>query len=228
MSEFREDPISGDWIILATGRAKRPEELLRRKAPRLVLPKSKCPFEDLERSGNWPPIAFFPSLEKWKIAVIPNKYPALTHFKGCAVDIMRGVYHAKTGVGDHEIVIARDHRKNIADLDFSTARKLFSVIQERHRSLAEDHCNAYIASFFNWGREAGASVSHPHYQILALPIIPPHAGRSFYGARHYFKTHHRCARCAIIADERRKRSGWWRKIAMQSRLRPMRPSVPLR
>jgi len=55
MSEFRQDLVSGEWIILAPERAKRPHEWPKRKL-RVAAPKSKCPFEDLKRSGNWPPI----------------------------------------------------------------------------------------------------------------------------------------------------------------------------
>lgn len=211
MSELREDPVSGDWIILAPGRAKRPEELLKPRQRRASSPRAKCPFEDLQRSGNWPPIALYPSSSSaakrggWKIAVIPNKYPALTHEAGCAVDLVRGPYHAKTGVGSHEIVITRDHRKNFAELDPRAAEELLTVIQARHRALAGDRCGTYISTFFNWGREAGASISHPHYQILALPIVPPHASRSLAGALRYFKKHHRCVRCDVIAAERKRK-----------------------
>ncbi len=206
MSELREDPVSGDWIILAPERAKRPEQLVKRAAPRVIAPKNSCPFEDLSASGNWPPVALYPAAPKpWKIAVIPNKYPALSHIKGCAMDMLQGVYHAKTGVGEHELVVTRDHRKNVGELDPATARELFSMVQARHRALAEDPCNAYISTFFNWGRAAGASISHPHYQILALPIVPPHATRSLYGAERYHKKHRRCVRCDIIANEQKKK-----------------------
>lgn len=205
MSELREDIVSGDWVIIATGRAKRPEDLLRRRARRAAAPKDTCPFEDLQRSGNWPPIALYPSAGPWKIAVIPNKYPALTHEGGCMHNMMRGIYRAKTGVGDHEIVVTRDHRKSFATLAPRAAKELFAVIQARHKVLAKDECNAYIATFFNWGPASGASLSHPHYQILALPIIPPHVVHSLAGALRYFKKHRRCVRCDIIAAERRKK-----------------------
>ncbi len=202
-SEFREDPVSGDWVILAPGRAGRPEDLIKTQKPRRPSPRRTCPFEDLRKSGNWPPVAAFPSVENWKIAVIPNKYPALTHGAGCAVSFTRGMYHAKTGVGDHEIVVTRDHLKNFADLGARDAAELFQVFRARHRALATDPCNAYVSTFFNWGPGAGASMWHPHYQILALPIVPPHVARSLRGAREYFRRHHRCVRCDIIAAERR-------------------------
>jgi len=205
MSELREDPVSGDWIILAPGRAKRPEELLKRRQPRTQSPRVSCPFENLQKSGNWPPIALYPSSDKWKVAIIQNKYPALAHSKKHAVDTSSGIYHAKAGVGSHEIVITRDHRKNFAELTPRAAKELFMIIQARHRAIAKDGCGTYITTFFNWGREAGASLAHPHYQILALPIVPPHAVHSISGAMRYFKKHRRCVRCAVIAAERKKK-----------------------
>ncbi len=206
MSELREDIVSGDWVIIAPGRAKRPEDLLRRRAPRITAPKNTCPFEDLERSGNWPPIALYPaSGKKWSIAVVPNKFPALSHVGGQALDTVDGVYHAKTGVGDHEVIITRDHWKNFAALAPQAAKALFAVLQARHQAIANDAGNAYVATFFNWGPTAGASLSHPHYQILALPIVPPRVLRSLNGAMGYFKKHRRCVRCDIIAAERKKK-----------------------
>jgi UDPglucose--hexose-1-phosphate uridylyltransferase len=212
MSEFREDPVSGDWVIVAPERAKRPEDFLKPRAPRVSAPKHACPFEDLEKSGN-PPIARYPDGRGWRIAVIPNKYPAVEHLAGCAINIPQGLYHAKTGVGDHEIVVTRDHRKSLSDLSAAGAAELFSVFQKRHRALAKDRCNAYISTFFNWGPGAGASLSHPHYQTLGLPIVPPHTVHSLHGAEQYYKKHRRCVRCDVIATER----AWKKRVIAENR-----------
>jgi UDPglucose--hexose-1-phosphate uridylyltransferase len=71
--------------------------------------------------------------------------------------------------------------------------------------MAKDKCIAYVASFFNWGSMAGASLWHPHYQILSLPIIPPHNVRSLRGAEEYFKKNKRCVRCDVVKNELRER-----------------------
>jgi UDPglucose--hexose-1-phosphate uridylyltransferase len=202
MSEFRQDITSGDWVIVAPGRAKRPEELVKKKEPRKPAPKKTCPFEDLMASGNWPPRFVWPSSRQsasaqaadgkdWKIAVIKNKYPALSHEGGCAVDGGSGIYPMKTGTGEHEIVIGHDHMKNFADIDRATAGRLFEIFQLRHRALAENGCLLYASTFANWGPSAGASVWHPHYQILAMPIIPPHIVHSLAGSAAYFRKHKR-------------------------------------
>lgn len=204
MSELRQDVTSGDWVIIAPGRAKRPLFLDRKKKPRVPTPKSECPFEDLRKSGNWPPIAIYPNEKDWQIVLLQNKYPALTHENvSHAMPLFHGIYCHQAGVGHHDLVITRDHNKNFADISPSMAAKLFDVFQERHRAMAQDPHNAYVSTFFNWGPSVGGSVWHPHYQILTLPIVPPHIVRSLAGSKAYFKKTHRCVRCDIIREERK-------------------------
>jgi UDPglucose--hexose-1-phosphate uridylyltransferase len=217
MSELRQDIVSGDWAIIAPGRAKRPDRMIKKKEPRKPSPKSSCPFEDLEKSGNGPILAAYPSAgkfptgatfgKKWDIAVIPNKYPALAHSdRGCAVEGHHGIYRMETGIGAHELVVTRNHNKTFSDLSPETAAALFKIFQGRYRVLTEDPCHRYISTFFNWGSAAGASVWHPHYQILALPIIPPHIAHSLRDSEAYFKKNKRCVRCDVIKMERKERT----------------------
>jgi len=206
MSEFRQDISSGDWIILAAARAARPHFLDEKKKPRKPTPKSKCPFEDLARSGNKTPILAYPNEKHWRTVLIPNKYPALSHGAACAVSFRHGIYHAKTGVGSHELVITRDHNKTFADLAPDAAAEVFRMFQARHGMAAKERCNAYASSFFNWGPTAGASIWHPHYQVLILPIVPPHVAHSLRGSEAYFKKHHRCVRCDIIRAEKKEKA----------------------
>lgn len=207
MSEFRQDPSSGDWVIISPGRATRPAFLEHKKPPRKPSPKSMCPFEDLKKSGNWPPIALYPrradpSGKHWRIAVIPNKYPVLAHGTRCSVPFRYGMYHARTGVGRHELAVTRDHNKNFAALPPFGAKELFRVFCDRVRIAAADRCIIYTVPFLNWGPNAGATVWHPHYQIIAGPFIPVHSARSLAGAQAYFKAHRRCVRCDIIREVR--------------------------
>lgn len=205
MSELRQDIISGDWVLLAPGRAARPKFLDEKKKVRKPSPKSTCPFEDLEKSGNWPPIMSYPNIKDWSIVVIPNKYPAVTRGTECSVPFTEGIYNGRTGVGTHSLLITREHNKHFIDLSKAEATRLFETLQEYHVRMAEDACATYIASFYNWGPTAGASIWHPHYQIITLPIIPPHAAHSIKGAKDYFEKNKRCVRCDIMKVERRKK-----------------------
>ncbi len=215
MSEFRKDLVSGDWIILAPERAKRPHELLPKKKKRVVAPKSSCPFEDLRKSGNWPPVRIVPAFAKatagkpdeksWRVAIIPNKYPALRHPGTCSVPFGLGPYQLLNGMGRHELVITKDHKKNLAHMSLEEGAELFRIIQIRYRELAKDKCLLYTSTFFNWGASAGASLYHPHYQMLTLPIIPPDVEHSLKGSAKYFKKHRKCVHCEMLRFE--KKSG---------------------
>jgi len=201
MSELRQDLASGAWIILAPGRAKRPNFLKKKKTQRKVAPKKDCPFEDLKKSDNWPPILAYPNEKSWKMVLVRNKYPALSHLEGCAVSFKHGPYSAKTGNGEHDLIITRNHYKNFADLSLADATDLLKMIQERYKMYANDTCNVYASSFFNWGQGAGASIYHPHYQLLALPIIPPSVENSLRGAANFYHKHKKCVRCVTIASD---------------------------
>jgi UDPglucose--hexose-1-phosphate uridylyltransferase len=208
MSELRKEPLSGDWIILAPGRNARPRFLDEKKPRRKPLPKSTCPFEHLEKSNQWPPILSYPDAKHWKLILVSNKYPALAEPRGsvCTTSVRQGIYEVKSGIGTHDLLISRDHNKNFAEISPALAAELMKMIQERHRMVAKDPRSAYVSSFFNWGPGAGASVWHPHYQTLTLPIIPPHVARSIRGAEEYFRKNKRCARCDIIRIERKEKT----------------------
>jgi UDPglucose--hexose-1-phosphate uridylyltransferase len=72
-SEFRQDIVSGDWVLIATGRKKRPHDLAS-KTERTPVPVEKCPFEDPQASGNAEASIVRPDKENWRIQVIPNLY----------------------------------------------------------------------------------------------------------------------------------------------------------
>lgn len=208
MNELRQDLVSGDWIILSTERARRPRDFLPKKKKRQPTPVSNCPFEDLKKSGNWPPIIIVPNSgpeghRNWRIAVIPNKYPALRHKNDCALSFRTGPYERLSGIGHHDLAISRNHKKNIAHLSEKNGVEFFEVLQRRYREMKKDRCLVYTSTFFNWGEKAGASLYHPHFQLVTLPIIPPHISRSLSGSADYFKKHKRCVHCEIIAFEKK-------------------------
>ncbi|OGZ54368.1 MAG: hypothetical protein A3B25_01745 [Candidatus Ryanbacteria bacterium RIFCSPLOWO2_01_FULL_48_26] len=198
MSELRRDLVSGDWIIMAPERAKRPKFPGVKKSKRIASPIKECPFEDLTWSGNWPPILSFPNDAKWEVVLIRNKYPALFHIKGCAQSFKNGPHLIRSGVGEHDLVITKDHYKNFADISLAHATEVFKILQRRYKMLAKDECSVYTSTFFNWGPSAGASLYHPHYQVLTLPIIPPDIEHSLNGSRRYFAAHRKCVHCVML------------------------------
>jgi len=198
-SELREDLVTGDWVLIAAGRAQRAKEKWLGKKKRTLLSARHCVFEDpLKASGGVAPLLEFGRGGAWRLAVIPNKFPALTHGPLCPVGSLSGPYTSLSAIGQHEILITRDHQKNFSQLSKDRAEEVFRAFEQRYKALLDDPCVQYISIFQNWGAEAGASQSHPHFQIIGLPVIPPHVLRSLRGSARYFKQHQTCVHCAII------------------------------
>ncbi len=206
MSELRQDLVSGDWILLAPGRATRPRFLDAKRKLRKPLPKRKCPFEDLSTASSEPPLFLSPEGKNWNIAVIRNKYPAVTEDGEHSKPFHHGIYLGRMAIGTHNLLITRDHYAPFAALPVADAVSVFATIREFHRAAAKDACVRYISSFYNYGTLAGSSVWHPHYQMLALPITPDHVEHSLRGASDYFRKHKRCVRCDIIRAERMEKT----------------------
>ncbi|MBI4132559.1 MAG: DUF4921 family protein [Candidatus Sungbacteria bacterium] len=223
ISELRQDLVTGDWVVVATSRARRPNEYARERAKEHPQPKSSCPFERLipsalvvydrkgERFRVTPKDRGY--LEKhWWLQVVPNKYPA---FGQGACQIVRtvGPYRWQDGVGFHEVVITRDHQRSIAAMNLKEAEMVLRAYRHRYLGLKDEGCVEFVSIFHNHGREAGATISHPHSQIIATPVIPPDVKRSLHGSREYFRKYRRCVHCTIIRQERRE--GW--RIVHQNR-----------
>ncbi|MEK9186172.1 MAG: HIT domain-containing protein, partial [Patescibacteria group bacterium] len=204
-SELRQDIVSGDWIILAPGRAERPHEIFNQRLKRKQSPIKKCPFENPQTNGNREPILIYPNAKKWRLQVIENRYPAVQHKNVCGVLGKSGPYSIFPSIGYHDLVITRDHDKNFTHLSFEEAIMVFQAFHDRYLMLYNDDCLNYISIFHNWGSAAGASIYHPHYQILALPVTPPDVQHSFNGSLRYFKEHKTCVHCAMIKWEHKEK-----------------------
>lgn len=202
-NELRQDLVTGDWILFSTGRAKRPSDLVKDRKPREVAPIDGCPFEDPQKSGNADAsLVYFGKDGEWEIQVLPNKYPAVDEREIIAVWEKHGPYFKLPGFGKHDLVITRDHTHNFADLSVEEANLLFRAFRDRYLMLLKQKTYlAYVSIFHNWGPSSGASIFHPHYQIIALPILPPHIAHSLRGSSEYFNKNNECAHCVVIKAE---------------------------
>ncbi|MBI3420609.1 MAG: DUF4921 family protein [Candidatus Sungbacteria bacterium] len=205
VSELRQDLVTGDWVVIATGRAKRPGDFLKQKRAPFTQPKATCPFEKLLPKALAVYAADGQHREKdWWVQAVSNKYPAFN--KGiCAVVNNVGPYQWAEGAGFHEVVITREHDRPFARMTREEVSLVLRVYQERFCAMEADGCVKYISIFHNHGRLSGASIAHPHSQIIAIPVVPPDVVTSLRGATEYFKKEHACAHCVIIKYELQKR-----------------------
>lgn len=213
-SEFRKDLVSGDWILVAPSRRKKPEffkdEIREQSASEEEI--KNCPFEEPQKSGNSEPVLWYPRPESseedkknpdnWFIQVLSNRYPLLFHEDACPTLINNNdIEYKLPGIGYHEVVITRDHNKRISRMTDDEVELVFRVYQERYLSLTKDSCIKYVLVFHNCGKAAGASVTHPHSQIIALPIIDPDISRSLNGSWNFYKIYKKCVHCALLEKE---------------------------
>lgn len=141
----------------------------------------------------------YPTGRDWQIWVIENKFHALD---GMKVYRHKEFYTSLAGHGSHEVVVTRKHNEPVALQSVATIELSLQTFIDRYNFLAEDDRVAYIQIFHNHGRDAGASLIHPHYQIMATPIIPPHVHQEVAGCYHYYQLNKTCIYCDIIMEER--------------------------
>jgi UDPglucose--hexose-1-phosphate uridylyltransferase len=114
----------------------------------------------------------------------------------------QGVFQWIDGVGVHEVIIENpDHGLELSDLPAAHVRDVLRVAQLRIRAIEGELHYQYVQLFKNKGKEAGASLSHPHLQIVATPIIPKRVKEEIYGADRLFGNFKECAFCRILREE---------------------------
>jgi UDPglucose--hexose-1-phosphate uridylyltransferase len=204
-SELRFDTISKDWVIIATGRAKRPEAFKIKKRKEIKISKKECPFCNIETQEK--PLLIFAegkeiSLEKgipknWTTVVIPNKYPALLPAKKIKVEKEGKFYRKITGAGHCELVVTKDHKKHFPDFEIWQIKEVLDCYQKRYLELMKKPNVAYISIFHNHGAEAGASQPHPHSQIITTPLIDVDLKKALSNSEKYFEKTKKCIYCEM-------------------------------
>jgi len=199
-SELRLDVVSGDWVVIATGRAKRPETFKKERRKIEEVPEEKCPFCDIGTQEK--PVLIFSRGKNWTTICIPNKYPAF--LKGTSFNTrIEGPYQAIDALGFHEVVVTRDHRKSMGQFEISQLKEVIDVYQERYLKLQKEEFINYVSIFHNHGLEAGASIAHPHSQIVATSLIDPDLRRALSNSQKYFENYKKCNYCQMNDWERK-------------------------
>jgi UDPglucose--hexose-1-phosphate uridylyltransferase len=199
MSEIRRDPLTGRAVIIAPKRAARPKQF---GDAGNADPPQPCPFcpgnENLTPPESWAdrPDYSQPNQPGWSVRVVPNKYPAVT--TGNA-DIDIDATDRSAGTGIHEVIIeSRSHIANLAMLDDHQFTRIFHAYRERLRAWREDPRWRYRLIFKNQGERAGATIEHPHAQLIALPFLPADVETELSNAREYHRRSAHCYYCGLI------------------------------
>jgi len=207
MPDLRKDPITGRWVIIATTRGKRPSSFM--TETREKSRTATCPFCPGNEHMTPPEIHALRSDEHaeanssgWGARVIPNKFPAL----GIDHELKKqgvGMYDMMTGFGAHEVVIETpEHNVSLKDLSVEQIGNIITIWQDRTQDLYRDVRFHYVLVFKNEGEHAGATLEHPHSQLIATPVTPKRVKEELEGSGAYFKSKERCVFCDVIAQEK--------------------------
>ena len=214
-SELRYDIASKDWVVIATGRARRPETFADERRVKQKISKKDCPFCNVE-DQEFPTLIFSKgekvSLKKkgqvpkdWTTVVLPNKYPAFFFFFRLEKRKEGGIYQKMNAAGFHEIVITKDHDKQLAQFSVEEVKEVMDVYQSRYLELMKEKFVNYVSIFHNHGVEAGASIYHPHSQILTTPLIDVDLRNALINAEDYYKKNKKCIYCVMGEWERKNK-----------------------
>jgi UDPglucose--hexose-1-phosphate uridylyltransferase len=200
-SELRQDIITGDWVVIATGRAKRPEDFSKTERQKDDGDAENCLFEDPEQSGQEKDVLIYRRSDgDWSLRVFPNKYPAFCRGRTPS-PIGEGPYFGMVGAGYHEIIVTRDHFRQMALMDEMEIAEVFDSYQERYLELMNKKSVNFISIFHNHGKESGASIAHPHSQLMAIPVIAPYFKLELDGAELFHRSNRHCVYCVIAEHE---------------------------
>jgi len=170
---MRLNPLNGRWVTIVPDRAQRPSDFTTRDRGDEGNVDRPCPFCPGNEEETPPAVEVTGDDGNWSMRVIPNLYPAFDGEDAFAVQNLGPVHVKAEASGIHEVfVYDSDHDGGLASLSDDQADEMMNVLKRRLAEHAELPFVRYTQVIVNHGREAGASVAHPHGQILGLPFVP--------------------------------------------------------
>jgi len=204
MSELRKDYVTDTWVVFSTARSKRPGDF--RIAGKTTDPE-KCPFCYGHEHLTPPEILAYrkdgpPNSSGWWIRCVPNAYPAL-QVEGELHRRVTQLFHSVNGIGAHEVIVETpEHDGRLSKVSDFQMQEVITAYKQRYLDLIRDKRFKYILIFKNHGERAGASLSHPHSQLIATPIVPRRIMEEVNAVdRFYETTGGTCLYCEIIETE---------------------------
>lgn len=204
-SELRKDPFSDGWVIVSPERNFKPSDF---KVENKIIAKNSfepncpfCPGNEKETSVEIRAIGRneVENISEWDIRVVANKFPALKIENNLTFDNLNKVHNRIGGMGAHEVIIeSSEHDFEFHTFSNEKRTEILEVFRERIEDLYKDYRFAYVQLFRNFGQEAGASLVHPHSQIIAVPTIPKRTMEEIKASENFWKTYSECIFCSKI------------------------------
>lgn len=210
LNQFRRDPISGRWTIMVQDKLNI-KELISNKSSGARSRKNKndihCQYCAGFEGETLPEIFSIRHNDShknepgWSVRVIPEQNPILQIY-GELNNRGVGMYDVLNGLGAHELLIESPlHDIQLSEMEESHLENILYAYRERILDLKRDSRFRYVLVHKNYGEGDGASVGHPHSQIIATPITPTRVKTELLNAMEYYLYKERCVFCDVIYQE---------------------------
>lgn len=205
-SEYRQDPLSGNWVLIAPERGHKPQatgQKASQEKPPVYDPA--CPFCPGNEAMLSAILEETPSKHEpgWQTRIVPNKYPALSPDTAGAGETC-DLYENAGAHGYHEVIIEHPHHNaDISAMEEQDVAALLETYQKRYRQLSERADIKAVILFRNHGAAAGASRAHPHSQIVATAFQSSLMETKRQRAQRHYEKNGRCLYCDVLAAEQK-------------------------
>jgi len=209
MSEIRKHYFLSEYCIIAQERAKRPSDFTKAVEDSGKSSPVSCSFCGGAEESTPLAIAVYKNgkifadtpekrVHNWDFRCFPNLYPALSPVPD-PIEYQENGLQAESGYGIHEVIVESPlHGRRLEDFSDLELSGLMNVYRDRTCSSMICGKIRYVSLFKNSGKAAGASIDHPHSQLIALPFVPPLLEREIKAIREREK----CPYCAILDIEK--------------------------
>lgn len=199
MSQLRLNPLTGRWVTIVADRAERPTDFAPRNAQVEADPGRPCPFCPGHEEATPSALETLDAGGHWRMRLIPNLYPAFEGDEPFAVHHLGPVHVEAEASGVHEVfVFTPVHEGGAHLISDDDASDMMQMLRRRLQEHAASTHVRYTQAIINHGREAGASLAHPHGQLLGLPFVP---GEILEEQRAFTRFEGGCILCATVEAE---------------------------
>ena len=172
VNQLRLNPLVGRWVTISDDRSRRPYAFAPRMLP-VQTDDRPCPFCPGNEEETPPALETYGPSGQWLVRIVPNLHPAFEGNEPLAVQNIGPVFAQAPASGIHEVlVLTPQHDASWADLDERQAGLVMAALRDRFEEHAAAPDVRYTQAIVNYGREAGASIEHPHGQLLGVPFVP--------------------------------------------------------
>lgn len=184
MAELRYNPLTKDWVMIASHRQNRPQ-----------MPKDWCPF--CPGSGKVPD-------EGYTVLKYDNDFPALSQNPPVPDDVANDFFKTMPSYGKCEVILySPEHTVTMSELGTDHIRKIVDLWQERFLEIKKDENIKYVFIFENRGDVVGVTMPHPHGQIYGYSFIPKKLELEIDSAKEHLEKTGKCLFCDMIDNEKK-------------------------